>query len=88
MNKILVYSSPAKPHKIIVFDEDTKEIQEQTNVSSLKQLYPTILIKSKTYDVGTIIFTGPRIYISKLVNNLKLAEFAAYSTNNLHIELR
>lgn len=88
MNKILVYSTPAKPHKIIVFDEDTKEIKEQTNVSSLKQLYPTILIKSKTYDANSITFTGPRIYTSKLANNLKLAEFAAYSTNNLHIELR
>ena len=83
MNKILVYSSPAKPHKIIVFNEDTKEIQEQINVSSLKQLYPTILIKSKTYDANSIT-----IYTSKLADNLKLAEFAAYSTNNLHIELR
>lgn len=88
MNKILVYSSPAKSHKIIVFNEDTKEIQEQTNVSSLKQLYPTILIKSKTYDANSITFTGPRIYTSKLADNLKLAEFATYSTNNLHIELR
>lgn len=88
MNKILVYSSPAKPHKIIVFNEDTKEIKEQTNVSSLKQLYPTILVKSKTYNANAVVFTGPRIYTSKLANNLKLAEFAAYSTNNLHIELR
>ena len=68
--------------------QDTKEIQEQTNVSSLKQLYPTILIKSKTYDANSITFAGPRIYISKLADNLKLAEFATYSTNNLHIELR
>lgn len=88
MNKILVYSTPTKPHKIIVFNEDTKEIKEQTNVSSLKQLYPTILIKSKTYDANSIVFAGPQIYTSKLANNLKLAEFAAYSTNNLHIELR
>ena len=88
MNKILVYSSPAKPHKIIVFNEDTKEIKEQTNVSSLKQLYPTILIKSKTYDANAVVFAGPQIYTSKLAHNLKLAEFAAYSTNNLHIELR
>ena len=88
MNKILVYSTPAKPHKIIVFDEDTKEIKEQTNVSSLKQLYPTILIKSKTYDANTVMFLGPHIYTSKLVDNLKLAEFAACSTNNLHIELK
>lgn len=88
MNKILVYSSPAKPHKIIVFNEDTKEIQEQTNVSSLKQLYPTILIKSKTYDANAVVFIGPQIYTSKLADKLKLAEFATYSTNNLHIELR
>ena len=88
MNKILVYSSPAKPHKIIVFNEDTKEIQEQTNVSSLKQLYPTILIKSKTYDANTVMFLGPQIFTSKLANNLQLAEFAAHSTNNLHIELK
>ena len=88
MNKILVYSSPAKPHKIIVFNEDTKEIKEQTNVSSLKQLYPTILAKSKIYDANTVMFLGPQIFTSKLANNLQLAEFAAYSTNNLHIELR
>ena len=88
MNKILVYSSPAKPHKIIVFNEDTKEIQEQTNVSSLKQLYPTILAKSKIYDANTVMFLGPQIFTSKLANNLQLAEFAAHSTNNLHIELK
>ena len=88
MNKILVYSIPAKPHKIIIFNEDTKEIKEQINVPSLKQLYPTILIKSKTYDANSITFAGPRIYTSKLADNLKLAEFATYSTNNLHIELR
>lgn len=88
MNKILVYSTPAKPHKIIVFDEDTKEIKEQINVSSLKQLYPTILIKSKTYDANTVMFLGPQIFTSKLANNLQLAEFAAHSTNNLHIELK
>ena len=88
MNKILVYSSPAKPHKIIVFNEDTKEIQEQTNVSSLKQLYPTILAKSKMYDANTVMFLGPQIFTSKLANNLQLAEFAAHSTNNLHIELK
>ena len=88
MNKILVYSSPAKPHKIIIFNEDTKEIKEQTNAPSLKQLYPTILLKSKMYDANSITFAGPRIYTSKLANNLKLAEFAAYSTNNLHIELK
>ena len=88
MNKILICSSPAKPHKIIVFDEDTKEIKEQTNVSSLKQLYSTILIKSKTYDANVVVFAGPHIYTSKLVDNLKLAEFAACSTNNLHIELK
>ena len=88
MNKILVYSSPAKPHKIIVFNEDTKEIKEQTNVSSLKQLYPTILAKSKMYDANTVMFLGPQIFTSKLANNLQLAEFAAHSTNNLHIELK
>ena len=88
MNKILVYSSPAKPHKIIVFDEDTKEIKEQTNVSSLKQLYSTILAKSKIYDANTVMFLGPQIFTSKLANNLQLAEFAAHSTNNLHIELK
>lgn len=88
MNKILVYSSPAKPHKIIVFNEDTKEIKEQTNVSSLKQLYPTILAKSKIYDANTVMFLGPQIFTSKLANNLQLAEFAAHSTNNLHIELK
>ena len=88
MNKILVYSSPAKPHKIIVFNEDTKEIKEQTNVSSLKQLYPTILAKSKIYDANTVMFLGPQIFTSKLANNLQLAEFAAHSTNNSHIELK
>ena len=88
MNKILVYSSPAKPHKIIVFNEDTKEIKEQTNVSSLKQLYPTILAKSKIYDANTVMFLGPQIFTSKLANNLQLAEFAVHSTNNLHIELK
>ena len=88
MNKILVYSSPAKPHKIIVFNEDTKEIKEQINVSSLKQLYPTILAKSKIYDANTVMFLGPQIFTSKLANNLQLAEFAAHSTNNLHIELK
>ena len=88
MNKILVYSSPAKPHKIIVFNEDTKEIKEQTNVSSLKQLYPTILAKSKIYDANTVMFLGPQIFTSKLANNLQLEEFAAHSTNNLHIELK
>ena len=82
MNKILVYSSPAKPHKIIVFNEDTKEIKEQTNV------YPTILAKSKMYDANTVMFLGPQIFTSKLANNLQLAEFAAHSTNNLHIELK
>ena len=88
MNKILVYSSPAKPHKIIVFNEDTKEIKEQTNISSLKQLYPTILAKSKIYDANTVVFSGPQIFTAKLANNLQLAEFAAHSTNNLHIELK
>ena len=88
MNKILVYSIPARPHKIIVFNEDTKEIKEQINVSSLKQLYPTLLLTSRTYDADTVVFSGPHIYTSKLANNLKLAEFAACSTNNLHIELR
>ena len=88
MNKILVYSSPAKPHKIIIFNEDTKEIKEQTNVSSLKQLYPTILAKSKIYDANTVVFSGPQIFTSKVANNLQLAEFAAHSTNTLHIELK
>lgn len=88
MNKILIYSIPAKPHKIIVFNEETKEIQEEINVPSLKQLYPTVLLQSKKYDTSKVVFSGPQMFTSKLANNLRLAEFAAYSTNNLQIELR
>lgn len=88
MNKILIYSIPAKPHKIIVFNEETKEIQEEINVPSLKQLYPAVLLQSKKYDTNKVVFSGPQIFTSKLANNLRLAEFSAYSTNNLQIELR
>lgn len=88
MNKILIFSIPAKPHKIIVFNEETKEAQEEINVPSLEQLYPTVLLQSKKYDTNKIVFSGPQTFISKLADNLRLAEFAAYSTNNLQIKLR
>lgn len=88
MNKILIFSIPAKPHKIIIFNEETKETQEEINVPSLKQLYSTVLLQSRKYDTNEIVFSGPRIFTSKLADNLRLAEFTAYSTNNLQIKLR
>ena len=59
MNKIFIYSFSAKTHKIIVFNEETKEIQEEINVPSLKQLYPAVLLQSKKYDTSKIVFSGP-----------------------------
>ena len=83
MNTILIYSFPAKPYKIIIFNEETKETQEEINVPSLKQLYPTVLLQLKKYNTNKIIFSGPQRFTSKLVDNLCFAEFAEYVINNL-----